>query len=87
MGELVSEDMLQNLYILDGVSTFDTIQQLVTDIIANLKIDLSLRRDIIRQMKEATTEQMGVYASAWKYGPLVDRELAHQFFSLLENEL
>ena len=85
--EVVDENTLQNMYILDGVSTLEDIQSILSSIVTNLKTDLAMRSDIVNHMKEATTEQMGVYASAWKYGPLIDRELSHRFFSLLENEL
>lgn len=85
--EVVDENTLQNLYILDGVSTLDDIHSILSSIVTNLRTDLAMRRDIVSHMNEATTEQMGVYASAWKYGPMIDRELSHRFFSLLENEL
>lgn len=83
----IEEEVLETVYILDGVSTVQSMEQLLLALLENLRVDLSMRRDIVSSMQKATTDQMGVYASAWKYGPCVDSELRQRFQSLLENEL
>ena len=83
----IEEDVLQTVYILGGVSTIQDMERVLSALLENLRVDVSMRRDIVSSMQEATTDQMGVYASAWKYGPCIDSELQQRFQSLLDNEL
>lgn len=83
----MSDLVLQTIYILDGLSTIEDIEDVLELLINGLRQDVNMRRDIIMDIKNATTDQMGVYASAWKYGPLLDRDIEQRFKSLLENEL
>ncbi|KAK8814447.1 hypothetical protein WA538_000266, partial [Blastocystis sp. DL] len=86
LNQLIEEDVLNTVYILDGVSTIQDMERLLSAFLENLRMDLSMRRDIVSSMQKATTDQMGVYASAWKYGPCVDSELQQCYQSLLDNE-
>ena len=83
----MSDLVLQTIYILDGLSTIEDIEDVLDLLINGFRQDVNMRRDIIMDIKNATTDQMGVYASAWKYGPLLDRDIEQRFKSLLENEL
>ena len=87
LNQLIEEDVLNTVYILDGVSTIQDMERLLSAFLENLRMDLSMRRYIVSSMQKATTDQMGVYASAWKYGPCVDSELQQCYQSLLDNEL
>lgn len=87
LSQQIKEEVLQTIYILDGVSTIQDMERLLSALLENLRVDVSMRRDIVSSMQNATTEQMGVYASAWKYGPCIDSELQQRFQSLLDNEL
>ena len=78
---------LEMVYILNGLSTINDIETIVDLLVTSFQKDAVMRRDIVRDIQNATADQMGVYASAWKYGPLLDREIEQRFRSLLENEL
>ena len=78
---------VETVYILNGLSTIQDVETVVDSLIASFHKDVTMRRDIVRDIPNATADQMGVYASAWKYGPLLDREIEQRFRSLMENEL
>ena len=78
---------LEMVYIFNGLSSIMDIEMIVDSLVTSFQKDAAMRKDIVRDIQNATADQMGVYASAWKYGPLLNREMEQRFRSLVENEL
>lgn len=55
---------LEMVYILNGLSTINDIETIVDLLVTSFQKDAVMRRDIVRDIQNATADQMGVYASA-----------------------
>ena len=81
------EWICENVFILDGVTTLVKIIDIINQLIENYSKDIQLRKEIVDDMKKATSNQMAVYVSTWKYSPLIDSSIENQLKQVLENEL
>ena len=81
------EWICENVFILDGVSTLVKLIDIINQLIENYSKDIQLRKEIVDDMKKATSNQMAVYVSTWKYSPLIDSSIENQLKQVLENEL
>lgn len=81
------EWICENVFILDGVTTLVKIIDIINQLIENYSKDIQLRKEIVDDMKKATSNQMAVYVSTWKYSPLIDSSIENQLKQVIENEL
>ena len=76
-----------NVPILGGVITLSKLKNVSHAIQSEYRKDLSLRIEIVENMRQATQNQMAVYVSAWKYSPLIDPLYEGILNQIIENEL
>lgn len=82
----LGEAVLQDVFILGGVLTLAKLKEILTKLESCYTQDISLRKEIIAGLRDATPNQMAVYVSTWKYSPLVDSSLELQLKEAFENE-
>lgn len=80
-------DVENRLLVFNSVSTMGSIILAVENVIRSLREDHSMRCEIVAAMKTASTEQTGVYLSAWKYSPCIDKSAVDRFEAIVTNEL
>ena len=80
-------DVESRLLVFNSVSTMDSILLAVEDVIRSLREDHSMRCQIVEAMKTASTEQIGVYLSAWKYSPCIKQSAVDRYEAIVTNEL
>lgn len=81
------EWVCDNVYILEGVCTMTKLIEILKELVENYSKDIQLRKEIVYAMKKATSNQMAVYVSTWKYSPLIDASIENQLKQVIENEL